>query len=202
MLRDGPHWLPAWGAAAALLLALQFGAGLGFPLALAGGLLCGLVLTAVLYRPGLAESIPSGGRGDLVRKLIAEAEPELARLRGAAAALRDPALGSRFASMATTTTGVMQALVADPARVGQAQRLLTYLLPRAAQIAEGLRLIEAQTAPDADRQRRLTEITVRLDDAFTRTKDRLAEPELRALDLELKLLEQALAEADAGQGIH
>ncbi|MFZ4405910.1 MAG: 5-bromo-4-chloroindolyl phosphate hydrolysis family protein [Paracraurococcus sp.] len=201
MLRDGPHWLPAWGAAAALLLALQFGAGLGFPIAFAGGLLCGVVLTAVLHRPGLAESIPSGGRGDLVRKLIAEAEPELARLHAAAAALRDPALGSRFASMAATTTGVMQALAADPARIGQGQRLLTYLLPRAAQIAEGLRLIEAQAAPDAERQRRLTEITVRLDEAFTRTKDRLAEPELRALDLELKLLEQALAEADAGKGI-
>ncbi|HEY4250288.1 MAG TPA: 5-bromo-4-chloroindolyl phosphate hydrolysis family protein [Roseomonas sp.] len=196
MFRDGPHWLPAWGAASALLLVLELGLGLGFPAALGAGLLLGLVLLLVLRPRGLSERIPTGGRGELVRKLITEAEPQLARLRATAAQLRGPGMGTRFAHMAEVAEAVMQALAADPARITQGQRLLTYLLPRAAQLADGLRLVEAQAEPDPDRQSRLAAMTGRLDNAFTRSRDSLAEPELRALDLELKLLEDALAGTD------
>jgi GNAT superfamily N-acetyltransferase len=196
-LQDGPHWLPAWAAASALLLALQFGLGLGFPLALLGGLLLGVALTLVLRPRALAERVAGGSRGDVVRKLIAEAEPELARLHGVAAALGDRALGERFARIGAVTGQVMQALAADPARIGQGQRLLTYLLPRAVQLAEGLRLVEAQAHPDPERRRRMVEVSAQLERAVARTRDNLAEPDLRALDVELKLLEAALGEAEA-----
>jgi GNAT superfamily N-acetyltransferase len=197
MLRDGPHWLPAWGGAAALLLVLQWGLGLGFGIALAAGLALGIALTLLLRPRSLAERVPAGTRGELVRRLIAEAEPPLAQLRAAAGAIRAPGIGVRFTHMAEAAEAVMQALAADPARIGQGQRLLTYLLPRAAQLAEGLRLVEAQAAPDPERQGRLAAMTARLETAFMRSRDSLAEPELRALDLELRLLEDALAETDA-----
>jgi hypothetical protein len=200
MLRDGPHWLPAWAAASALLLALQFGLGLGFPLALAGGAALGIGLTLALRPRALTERVAGGGRGDLVRKLITEAEPPLARLRAEAAGLRDAAARARFERMAETAETVMHALAEDPARIGQGQRLLTYLLPRAAQLADGLQLTETQAAPDPARRRRMLEVAERLEAAFLRTRDSLAEPDLRALDIELKLLEAALAEADAPDG--
>lgn len=201
MFRDGPHWLLAWGAASLLLLGLQLGAGFGLPIAFAAGLLLGLVLTVALRPRRLVEMIPAGSRGELVRKLITEAEPSLAQLRATAAQLRAPGVGARFAHMADVADAVMKALVADPARIAQGQRLLTYLLPRAAQLADGLRLVEAQAAPDPERQSRLATMTARLDEAFTRTRDSLAEPELRALDLELRLLEDALAETDTQQKV-
>jgi len=197
LLRDGPHWLPAWGAASLLLPVLQFGLGLGFTLAVAAGLGLGAALTLALRPRALAERVTGGSRGDLARKLIAEAEPLVARLRAEAAGLRDAAARARFAGLADTSEAVMQAMAADPALIGQAQRLLTYLLPRAVQLADGLQLLEAQTAPDPERRRRMIDVSLRLEAAFTRARDNLAEPDLRALDIELKLLDSALAEAEA-----
>jgi hypothetical protein len=196
LLRDGPHWLIAWAGASALLVLLQFGLGLGFPLAFGAGLAAGAALTIALRPRALAERVAAGGRGDVVRKLIAEAEPQVARLRAEAAGLRDATARGRFERMADIAGAVMRALAEDPARIGQGQRLLTYLLPRAVQLADGLQLLEAQTMPDPERRRRMVEVTGRLEGAFIRTRDSLAEPDLRALDIELKLLESALSEAE------
>jgi len=74
------------------------------------------------------------------------------------------------------------------------QRFLTYYLPAAADVAEGAVAIFAQARPDTGRIAEVKATAERLDAAFATYADNLVLADLSRLDLDLKLLGQALDE--------
>ena len=64
----------------------------------------------------------------------------------------------------------------------------------AAEIAEGMVVVEGQRTPDPRRLAEIEDVMVKLDHAFTFYADSFAQAELDALDVELKLLSRSLAE--------
>jgi 5-bromo-4-chloroindolyl phosphate hydrolysis protein len=81
---------------------------------------------------------------------------------------------------------------ADPDKAMPARRLFTFYLPNAASVAEGWLSLEKQASPSMERARQ-TRLTVRdLNGAFAKFADDLAEPQLQGLDIDLKLLNDAM----------
>jgi hypothetical protein len=80
----------------------------------------------------------------------------------------------------------------DPDKVMAVRRLLTFYLPNAASVAEGWRALENKSEPSPERVRETRETMAQLNDAFTRFADDLHEPQLQTLDLDLKVLNDAL----------
>jgi hypothetical protein len=82
----------------------------------------------------------------------------------------------------------------DPMRLDRVRRLLTYYLPRAADLAAAYAALEQSLAPDAARMAATAELIDRLDVAFTRYAANLQDADLDTLDIELKLLKRSLDE--------
>jgi hypothetical protein len=72
------------------------------------------------------------------------------------------------------------------------RRLLNFYLPNAASVAEGWRALENKSEPSPERVRETRETMAQLNDAFTRFADDLHEPQMQTLDLDLKVLNDAL----------
>jgi hypothetical protein len=170
---------------------LAAGAGLG-----AYALLL-VVLDRVWPRPAVT-SEPADTVEDATVALLAEAELCARRLDAAADAASGPAavalraIGARARVIAAHVT-------ADPARLPTLLRAFTYYLPAAAELGED----RARLAPQAD-ARRLLEIDdtlARLADAFAGFERQALAPDLQELDLDLRLIDQALAsDTSPGEG--
>jgi len=72
------------------------------------------------------------------------------------------------------------------------RRLLSFYLPNAASLAEGWRALETRITPSDDRMNQTRETVKALGDAFDRFADQASEPQLKTLDLDLKVLNDAL----------
>ena len=185
------------GIAAALVLPIAT-LGLNLPLwlaaAIAGGAFAG---TWLLTRP----TAPSGGfdaeavndaRSETSRLLLSDAGGSLARLQTAAKAIRDPAMRAQVQSLADTGDKVVKGVRAEPDRAMAVRRLLTFYLPNAASLAEGWRALEARAQPSDERVKQTRETMLALNQAFRQYADDLVEPQLQTLDLDLKVLKDAL----------
>ena len=70
--------------------------------------------------------------------------------------------------------------------------MLTFYLPNAASLAEGWRTLETRSSPSPERIAQTRETMQALGDAFGKFADQAVAPQLQALDLDLKVLNDAL----------
>ena len=81
----------------------------------------------------------------------------------------------------------------NPDRAMSVRRLLTFYLPNAASVAEGWRTLESRTSASAtERMTQARDVMKSLTSACAQYADDVAEPELQSLDLDLKILKDAL----------
>jgi hypothetical protein len=194
---SGTNWLMGGVAAAVLLPLLAAGLNVPFIAAAAIALVAGggVVLLTAPRRPldGLDAGAIGRGRIELANELLGDAAPMVDRMRAAAKAIRGEAVRTRVGHLVDAATGIMASVQKDPLKLDRARRFLTYYLPRAAEIAEGYRVLEQRKLPDPDR----------LDLAFSRAADGMLAGDIDRLDIELKLLRGALDEdlgAEPGGG--
>lgn len=204
----GSNHLAAGLAAALALPCGAFALGLPFPVALGLAALLYAAVALLLAPRRAADRIAPGtatrAQAELVAGLVEEGEAAVARLRASARLLKSKPAAATTAHLAEVGRGILDRLAAEPAKLPAVRRFLTYYLPRSADLAEGLAVVEGQRAPDGRRQAEVEATLARLDGAFTYYADGFARGELDALDTELKLLGRALAEdlgpASAGKG--
>jgi 5-bromo-4-chloroindolyl phosphate hydrolysis protein len=203
---SGLNWIAGGAVAAALLPVLAIGARLPFWLALAAsafaGSGAGLLLTPQPFRRLDASGrLQAGGilgaKLELARELLDDAEPPLQRIDKAAASIRNAAVLNRARHLAQVGRAILRAIEEEPLRIDAVRRFLTYYLPRAAEMTEAYARLERSAAPDAARLAAAGGMIDRLDAAFTHYAATLQSGDLGKLDIELRLLKQAL-DADLG----
>jgi len=142
---------------------------------------------------GLSDDAVLEARGDTSRRLVADAVDAIARLRKAAGSIRDPDMREQVAALLETGERVVKDVRENPDRAMAVRRLLTFYLPNAASVAEGWRTLETRTSASAtERMTQARDVMKSLTAAFDQYADAVAEPELQSLDLDLKILKDAL----------
>ena len=124
--------------------------------------------------------------------LLREGEAALDRLRTAPRRIHDQLMREEIRLLTMKADRVLREIRDDPDKVMAVRRLLTFYLPNAASVAEGWRALEAKSEPSPERVRETRETMAGLNDAFTRFADDLHEPQLQTLDLDLRVLNDAL----------
>lgn len=192
----GSAILIAGCAAAAVLPATAFGLNLPLWLDAAAslGVFSGVYLLSRRPAPagGLDPDAVAEAQSQTARSLVGEAAAALDRLKRAGGAVRDPAMRDQIAALARTGEQVVAGVRADPAKAMPVRRLLTFYLPTAASLAEGWRALEAQRTPAADRASQTRETMCALNKAFAQFADEMTAPQMQTLDLDLKVLNDAL----------
>ena len=172
-----------------LVLGLDQPAGLGLALGFGlGGALFGLLgLTRRAGSANLGEERSRTGH-----ELVEEGQAALERLRRAARAIRDPLVREQIKMLSANADRVLHGARADPACAMQVRRLFTFYLPNAASVAEGWRALEVKPEPEPALEAQTRETMASLNVAFARFADEMHEPKMQALDLDLRVLNDAL----------
>lgn len=144
--------------------------------------------TPALDSAGLADA-----RADLVRKVLEEATADLRRLDAAAAKLSDGETRTIAQRLVGAGGRLAQAVAAAPDKFAIAQRAFTYHLPKAVYLAETLSALEAAGA-DEKRRANARHVLARMENLFEKTALDLANVDAREMDVELRLINQALDE--------
>jgi hypothetical protein len=182
------------GGAVAPALAL----GLHLPLWLDGGIAAmGSAGTYLLVRrPKPGEGLDAGpiaaGRNRTGRALADDGQAALERLRRAARQIKDRPMREQIEALGATAARVLADVRAEPAKAMAVRRLLTFYLPNAASLAEGWRALETRMTPSPERAAQTRQTVATLGQAFDQFADDLAEPQMQTLDLDLKVLNDAL----------
>jgi hypothetical protein len=172
--------------------------GLGLPAWLALTLaFIEFVVLWFLLKPGperarLDAGAISSNRSAAAEDLIADGERALQRLRDAPRTIRDQLMREEIRLLVMKADRVMREVRGQPDKVMAVRRMLNFYLPNAASVAEGWRALENKSEPSPDRVQQTRETMAQLNDAFTRFADELHEPQLQTLDLDLKVLNDAL----------
>jgi hypothetical protein len=141
-------------------------------------------------RPALADPAVTGqdARASLIRSVVTGAMGHLRaidRLAGSAADLETAAILTRIAAIGHR---VCHAVAGQPALFEKAQRLLTYHAEKAAKLAE------LSVGAEGQRLDGVRRVLGRVELLFEQTEAALKQEDGRELDLELKLIDQALDE--------
>lgn len=146
--------------------------------------------------PRVAAGIPDARR-EVVSKVLDEATAELRKLEAARARLADPGAAAIVQRMVLVGQRLTTMVAAEPEKLAQAQRLLTYHLPKAVFVAELLAQL-GDPPHDQARAQDARLVLARMDNLFEKTELDLKAGDARGADLELRLIHQALDE-DLGQ---
>ncbi len=141
---------------------------------------------------GLDADAISDSRRATARDLLAEGEAALERLRNAPRAIRDPLMREEIRLLVMKADKVFRDIRNDPDKVVAVRRLMHFYLPTAASVAEGWRALENKREPAPERVQQTRETMASLNDAFTQFADELHEPQMQTLDLDLRVLNDAL----------
>jgi 5-bromo-4-chloroindolyl phosphate hydrolysis protein len=202
MFNDDRNWLAAGIVGALLIPVLVFGFQLPYVLALGAGAVAFIGLVLLLAPRKLFEGIDVSkvGRGklDLTRQVLVEAMPSVSRLKDSVADIRSPKIKAIVERLSGTAESIVSGVEKEPERLSSVQRFLTYYLPSAAQLAESYSVLEKQRNPDPTRLKEAETVITKLDNAFSHYADSLMESDLSGLDVDLRLIEQAIKE-DIGQ---
>ncbi|OEO32859.1 5-bromo-4-chloroindolyl phosphate hydrolase [Devosia insulae DS-56] len=192
------NWIVAGLVAAALVAGLSILGGVPFLIAvIIGGLVfAGLVflLTPRQLFDGVDEKTIGKGQLAYARDLLIEAAAPRQQLELAAEAIDDPEVRLRARHLAEISADVVGKVEANPASATAVRRFLSYYLPRAAEIADGYRLLEQKRNPDTQRLTEINAVMIKLEDAFVHYADGLVDAELGTLDVDLKLIQASLKE--------
>lgn len=142
--------------------------------------------------PGLTDEAVLDARSATAQGLLLEAANAMERLRKARREIQDAPMRAEIAHLLEVGDKVVREVRDDPNRAMAVRRLLTFYLPNAASVADGWRTLEARAVPSAERMTQTREVMGGLSQAFAKYADDVAEPELQTLDLDLKVLKDAL----------
>ena len=185
-------------AAAIVLPVLVFALSQPLWIGLAAALLVfvGLALFAAVQRPrarARALKLAQGQRA-VIDAVMADARPALDVLARVAAETPKTIVRDRIESLHAIATDVVTAVEAEPERLGAVQRLLTYYLPRAAEIASAYSELRQRKTPDSERMAAIQDVLAKMEQAFQHYAGKLIDDDLRSLDADLKLIDAALKE--------
>lgn len=187
-----------WAGIAGGLFAPLATFGFGLPLwaSLPGAVLVFLGLRFVMAPRGFfewldASAIDAAGRA-LAAEILTGALADLDRLREAARSIRSPEIRRHLEHLHAIAARVTQEVEQKPDRLSGVRRLLTYYLPASVRLGEGFRVLESANRPDLARLEAAGAMIERLDSVFGRHADRLNSVEVDGLDVELKLLTDAI----------
>jgi hypothetical protein len=194
-LSRGTAILLAAVAAAVVMPAAAIG--LHFPLwldlGLSGGTFAGGYL---LLRSGkqaaLDAQMLSDARNQTALSLIPDAAGALDRMKKALALIKDPGVRGQVDSLVRTGSKVVTDVRTDPSRAMAVRRLLTFYLPNAASIAEGWVALESRSTPSPERMAQTGATLRSLNEAFAKFSDDMVEPQMQTLDVDLKVVNDAL----------
>lgn len=128
-------------------------------------------------------------------KVIADAQPALTRIK-TAAGVAEGGLGEQLRRIAATADQIARALEADPSRLAEVQRAFTYYLPSAADLIGARGGLVA--SGDMARVAEIDTMIARLDAAFCDFLAKMQGQDARAIDIDIRLLEQSLDQEFAG----
>lgn len=197
---NGTDTLVAGIVAAVLLPVLALGVKMGlFPAALVS-IAVFFALRALLGRTAPSAQAIEGpdptpmaeAQEDNARALIEEGRAALARLRAAGRNLADKDLNADARRLYHTSDRLLKDIEADPARAMSVRRFITFYLPNAASVAEGWRQLEGRALPAPERLAQTRETFDALNEAAERYANALVQPQVQTLDLDLKVLKDAL----------
>jgi hypothetical protein len=200
-LNRGTAQLVAGAAAAAAppILVLGYDWSIYGALGVAAGVFFGVagILSAGRRReagpaPGLNAGAIADARTDTANDLVREGEAALARLRQTGRLVRDELMREEIKLLTMKADRVLKEITTHPNKVMAVRRLLTFYLPNAASVAEGWRALEGARNPGAERVAQTRETMAALNDAFGVFADELHEPQMQTLDLDLRVLNDAL----------
>lgn len=164
---------------------------LPFPVAVVGavGVMAAVVLTGPRTGP---ENAPT--EDPPLRAALDEAAPAFARLDRFAHDAGAPGPRAHAAGIAASGREIAAALRDAPGRLSDIHRVFTYYLPRAAALAEAHALLEDRMPPDAERLAAIAGLLARIDAALKTVAADCVEDALQPLDVELRLVDEALDE--------
>jgi hypothetical protein len=123
--------------------------------------------------------------------VVLQAKDDLLRIERAAARIADPRVVAALDDLDKIAENYLASLVDAPERMRRVRRPLSYHLPKAADLAEGLAAIGQQPEQEP-RAEKIGALLIALADFFRSHRDGLETPDARGLDVEIKLLESAL----------
>jgi hypothetical protein len=184
-------------AVAAAVVMPVAGIGLHLPiwldLGLSGGTFAGGFL---LLRSGKQASLDAEMLADARNQtglgLIPDAAASLDRMKKALALIKDPGVRGQVDGLVRTGAKVLGDVRADPSRAMAVRRLLTFYLPNAASIAEGWVALEGRATPSPERMAQTGATLRSLNEAFAKFSDDMVEPQMQTLDIDLKVVNDAL----------
>lgn len=194
-LSRGTAILLAALAAAAVMPAAAIGLHLPLwlDLGLSGGTFAGGFL---LLRSGKPEALDAevlaDTRNQTGRGLIPDAAAALDRMKKALTHIKDPSVRGQVDGLVRTGTKVLNDVRADPSRAMAVRRLLTFYLPNAASIADGWVALEGRAMPSPERMAQTGATLRSLNEAFAKFSDDMVEPQMQTLDIDLKVVNDAL----------
>jgi hypothetical protein len=165
--------------------------------AIALGVLTGLIV--IFRRPIMARLLPRPGRGvaspaptEPMERVLDQAEQTLAQLQVGAMGVTDPATAEHARAIAAHGERFVAQVRLGEADVTLGSRVLSYYLPRAAYLVDTWPLLVAQG--DTRRQEAVGLILARMAPVFLRAAEGPTQDKLAELDVDLKLLDEALGE--------
>jgi hypothetical protein len=109
----------------------------------------------------------------------------------AAAKIETGEFGNDLAKMVHNVDTIIDAIRLAPAKLGDVQRLFTYYLPEVGKLLEAR--LHMQAVGESERVAEIEAILDRIETAFQQFAARMHQADIRALDIDLKLLDQSLA---------
>ena len=194
-LSRGTAILLAALAAAAVMPAAAVGLHLPLwlDLGLSGGTFAGGFL---LLRSGKQDTLDADmltdARNQTALGLVRDGQAALDRMKKALTQIKDPAVRGQVDSLARTGQKVVSDVRADSSRAMAVRRLLTFYLPNAASIAEGWVALEGRATPSPERMAQTGATLRALNEAFAKFSDNMVEPQMQTLDIDLKVVNDAL----------
>jgi len=155
----------------------------------------GVWFIASAARPGATagEEDAIEARSEVTRALLTDALGALDRLDRAQKRITDPIMKKLVADLESIGERVLKDVRANPDRAMKVRRLLTFYLPNAAGIAEGWQTLETRALPSPERVKQTREVMQGLSEVFRRFADDAAQGELQSLDLDLKVVKDAMS---------
>jgi 5-bromo-4-chloroindolyl phosphate hydrolysis protein len=195
---DSNNLVLAGGVSAVVLPSLVLGLGAPLWLGLIGAV-AAFGGVAFLAQPNnlLEDFDPARiGKGQFatIRAVLTDALPALDRIEHAFPKIKARAMHDHAEKIAAAARRIVADLEKEPQRLSTVQRALTYYLPRAADIVDGYLALEQRGTRDAKRFVDMEAIAAKLVDAFEQFADKLLDDELRGLDADIKLVDEALQE--------
>jgi 5-bromo-4-chloroindolyl phosphate hydrolysis protein len=151
--------------------------------------------------PTVDEEGLSSSRAQLVKAVLDEATAHLRTLDDRAGQTLDRETAATLAKLVATGQRICNIVAAQPDGFGVAQRILTYHLPKAVYLADTLKALETAARPDDKRIIQARHVLARMENLFEKTEIDLKAGDAREMDVEIRLINEALDEDLSESGV-